>query len=158
MFKLLLAITFATYCFPSIAQHNLAIFNDLGKLQGTWTMKKASGIITEQWKQKNKNEWVGKSWIIKGNDSSLSETLVISYHNGIINYTSTVAGQNDGKAVSFSLTKVENNTYIFENPQHDFPKRIIYQFVNNDELIAFIDDGMANTKNKITFNYKRKPE
>ena len=30
---------------------------------------------------------------------------------------------------------------VFENPAHDYPKRIIYARSGDDELVASIDDG-----------------
>lgn len=155
MLKQLLTIFLVLYRLSSIAQHNAETFSKLDVLEGTWMMQTDKVTIAEQWQQQNKNNYAGKSWTIKGKDSNLTETLLLTYDNGVIKYTSTVAGENNGKAISFVLTSAENNTYVFENPQHDFPKRIIYTFISNKELTASIDDGTPN--NKIIFNYWRKP-
>lgn len=141
-----------------LGQYHESTFQQLGKLRGKWRMQTDKGTITEQWQQKNKSEYLGKSWANKGKDSTINETLLLSYENGVIKYTSTVVGENNGKAISFVLTKAENDIYVFENPQHDFPKRIIYHFKSNNELTAAIDDGQENGDNKITFNYFRIPD
>jgi hypothetical protein len=42
---------------------------------------------------------------------------------------------------------------VFENPAHDFPKRIIYRKTADDALTASIDGG-EGTKSK-TFSFRR---
>jgi hypothetical protein len=158
MRKLLLLLPMLLLHVFALCQHSEATFQQLAKLKGIWVMQKGTMKIFESWTQLSAHEYKGKSWMVKNGDSAISETLILSFSNGIINYNSTVAGQNDGKSVSFTLTKAANNTYIFENPQHDFPKRIIYQFTSDDELTAFIDDGTDGGTKKSVFNYKRQKE
>lgn len=158
MRKLLLLLPALLWHMVILCQYNESTFQQLEKLNGRWVMQTDKVTIREQWQQKNKNEYLGKSWTSKRKDSTLNETLILSYENGVIKYTSIVVGENDGKAISFVLTKTENDMYVFENPQHDFPKRIIYHFKSNSELTATIDDGKENGDNKIIFNYFRTPD
>lgn len=155
MEKLLLILPVLFVQAVVFAQHSPETFRQLDKLEGTWVIKKGAATIVESWQKISENQYAGKSWIVKDGDSVLSETEILSFDDGVINYTSTVANQNQGKAVSFALTKAENNTYVFENPQHDFPKRIIYQFINDNELTASIDDGVPNTTNKSVYPFRR---
>ena len=53
----------------------------------------------------------------------------------------------------FKLTKSSVTEAIFENPQHDFPKRIIYRKTADDSLTASIDGG-EGTK-AMTFSVRR---
>ena len=53
----------------------------------------------------------------------------------------------------FKLTRASATEAVFENPQHDFPKRIIYRKTGDDSLTATIDGG-ENTK-AISFAYRR---
>ena len=69
-------------------------------------------------------------------------------------YTSTVEDQNKQQPIAFKMTKAEGNMFVFENPQHDFPKRIVYKLITTDSLHAFIDDGTEAGK-KQNFYYKR---
>lgn len=34
----------------------------------------------------------------------------------------------DGAPVAFKMVSSTNQQFVFENPQHDFPKRIVYHF------------------------------
>ncbi len=53
----------------------------------------------------------------------------------------------------FKLTRASATEAVFENPQHDFPKRIIYRKTSDDAITASIDGG-EGTK-AISFPYKR---
>jgi len=53
----------------------------------------------------------------------------------------------------FKLTRATATEAVFENPQHDFPKRIIYRKTGDDSLTATIDAG-EGTK-AMTFLYRR---
>jgi hypothetical protein len=70
-------------------------------------------------------------------------------------YTSTVEDQNNKQPTSFKLTSGNNNVFVFENPQHDFPKRIVYKLISADSLHAYIDDGNNSTKKRQDFYYKK---
>lgn len=52
----------------------------------------------------------------------------------------------------FKLTTLLTHEAVFENPQHDFPKRIIYRKNSEGSLVASIDGG-AGTKT-ISFTYR----
>jgi len=51
----------------------------------------------------------------------------------------------------FKLTSVTTSEAVFENPSHDFPKRIIYRKTAAGGLVASIDGG-EGTKSQ-SFNY-----
>jgi hypothetical protein len=53
----------------------------------------------------------------------------------------------------FKLTRVSGSEVVFENPEHDFPKRIIYRKTADDGLTASIDAG-EGTKS-MSFAYRR---
>ena len=53
----------------------------------------------------------------------------------------------------FKLTSLTATEAIFENPAHDFPKRIIYRKTGEDGLTASIDGG-EGTKS-MAFSTKR---
>jgi hypothetical protein len=53
----------------------------------------------------------------------------------------------------FKLTRASANEAVFENPQHDFPKRIIYRKGADDSLTASVDGG-EGTK-AISYAYRK---
>jgi hypothetical protein len=53
----------------------------------------------------------------------------------------------------FKLTRASATEVVFENPQHDFPKRIIYRKGADDSLTASIDGGEGSKA--MTYVFKR---
>lgn len=49
------------------------------------------------------------------------------------------------------MTKAENYLFVFENPEHDYPKRIVYKVIGSDSLHAFIDDGKGRSEKETGF-------
>jgi uncharacterized protein YciI len=107
-------------------------------LQGTWKMENKE--IYEHWDKPNESALKGFSYSLKDGKMTVSEYLEITKINKEINYKATVLDQNQGKEVKFKLTK-KDSTYTFENPEHDFPKKIVYQKLNDKEIFVRISDG-----------------
>ncbi len=123
---------------------------------GTWTMKTRKGQICEQWQKKSGSQLSGRSYQVAGSDTSWLENLDLSANGNVITYSSQVNGQNDGKAVPFTLTESKDGQFIFSNPAHDFPQRIIYHFVTKDSVHAWIDGKINGKERKSDFYYVRK--
>ena len=109
-----------------------------GFLKGTWKMENEE--IYEHWDKLDENTLKGFSYDLKGGQMAVSEYLDISRINKEITYTATVPDQNQGKGIKFKLTRTDS-TFTFENPDHDFPKRIMYQQLNETELFVQVSDG-----------------
>lgn len=129
-------------------------FKKLYALEGTWKMNTKRGAVCEEWKRIDKNYLQNRGYMIKGKDTIISERVVLTNTKEGIFYTSTVEDQNNKQPVAFKMTGSENNVFIFENPQHDFPKRIVYKLISSDSIHAYIDDG-TETGKKQNFYYKR---
>jgi hypothetical protein len=93
--------------------------------------------------------------MIKGTDTTINERVALTRTKKDVFYTSTVEDQNDKKPVAFKLTSANGNVFVFENPEHDFPKRIVYHLVSSDSLHAYTDDGMEGTKKIQHFYYSK---
>ena len=127
-------------------------FKKLSGLVGAWQMNTKRGVIGEEWKSISENQLQSRGYFISnGTDTVVNERVTLEKKGDGIYYTSTVANQNGGQSVAFKLTAVENKSYIFENPQHDFPKRIVYELVSSDSLHAFTDGGGK----RLDFGYRR---
>ncbi len=127
--------TFITFLLVnlSVAQTQLPSF-----LQGTWKMENKE--IYEHWDKLNEQTLKGFSYKVKDGQMAVSEYLDISLKNNEITYTATVLNQNQGKRIDFKLTKTDS-TFIFENPNHDFPKKIVYQKLSETEIFVQVSDG-----------------
>jgi hypothetical protein len=126
---------------------------DIGKvewLSGTWTRTNAkpgrSGV--EVWNKKN-TELVGRGITLKGTDTTFIEKLKIAAKDGKLFYVADVPGNDE--PTWFEFTELTDKSFVCENPQHDFPKKISYT-LNGDDLIATISgDGRS-----VDYIFKRK--
>lgn len=115
-------------------------------LQGTWKVENKEKY--EHWDKLNDNSLKGFSYNTKNGELNVSEYLEITQAKKDIIYTATVLNQNQGMGISFKLNKV-GDTYSFENPKHDFPKKISYKKVSETEVFVEVSDG-----NQKGFSYK----
>lgn len=145
-------ITFSLSAF--IVSGDSQTFKKLYGLTGTWKMNTKRGAVCEEWRKVNKNYLQSKGYMVKGKDTMITEKIALTNTREGIFYTSTVEDQNNKQPVPFKMTSSENNEFVFENPQHDFPKRIVYKLVTADSLHAYIDDGTETGKRQ-NFYYKR---
>jgi hypothetical protein len=150
-----LIITLMVLCCMSAAiKTENPTFKKLYALEGTWKMSTRRGAIYEEWKKMDDNYLQNKGYMIKGNDTIINERVALRNTREGIFYTSTVEDQNNKQPIAFKMTGSENNSFVFENPQHDFPKRIVYKLITADSLHAFIDDGTETGKRQ-NFYFKR---
>jgi hypothetical protein len=126
-------------------------------LTGKWIMKEKGSTIIEQWSFFN-GSLKCMSYEVKGIDTTLIENASISCIGGkkvFTYYPEKTDNEGKKEPVHFVLISEANNTFVFENKQHDFPQRVVYQRLNDNECHAWIE-GMQNGKmEKIDFNYKR---
>ncbi len=115
-------------------------------LHGTWKMENQD--VYEHWDKLNSRILKGFSYKIKNGQIEISEYLDISEKNNQTIYTAAVINQNNGKGIEFKLTKTDS-TFTFENPDHDFPKKISYQKLSDYEIFIQFSDG-----NQKSFSFK----
>lgn len=133
-------------CFSMVTLKAQNKIRDLFKsISGTWISepKKNGTVMGEIWEIINSKEMHGKSFMIKDRDTTILETVRLLQDGNNTFYIPVAYGQNNDQPVSFTLTTAKNNRYSFENPAHDFPRRIVYEFSGGKRLHAYIDDGTA---------------
>lgn len=156
---LLCAISFSFLCCNSKKKEETAkesvIVSRFSWLNGNWVMPGDEATITESWKTINDTLMEGRSDFVKGDSVIPSETIRLYQRQGDLYYEPTTAGQNDAMPVAFKLTSFSDTSFVAENPEHDFPKRISYTLVNKDSIHAFIDGGPSASSGKSDFYYSR---
>lgn len=122
-------------------------FSELEKAHwflGRWENKTPEGTFSEEWKTENDSVWVGSSFFIREKDTLFAETIRLEQKENNLFMIVTVPNQNEEKPVAFKLTSSTTDYFVFENPEHDFPKKITYKLVNKDSLFAEISgDGKS---------------
>jgi hypothetical protein len=107
--------------------------------------------IEEHWTTAAGATMMGMSRTVAGEKTVEFEYLRIEQRADGIYYVAHPKARCPG--TDFKLTRASANEAVFENPQHDFPKRIIYRKGADDSLTASVDGG-EGTK-AISYAYRR---
>src|SRR6185369_9130105 len=75
-------------------------------LVGTWENKTTRGSLFESWKKLNDHDIAGKSFIMKGKDTIVFESIHLIQKAEGLYYIPTVKNQNAGLPVSFKSTLI----------------------------------------------------
>lgn len=124
-------------------------------LKGTWVNKSAKGNLFETWKQVNKNELSGKSYVVKSKDTMIFETVRLIHQHDSLFYIPTVANQNSNQPIRFTAIEITDKKMLFENRAHDFPQRISYTRIGVDSLVAVVSGEKKGKSKKEVFGMKR---
>src|SRR5215813_1415518 len=126
--------------------------NDLSWLAGDWqTAPGGRSQIEEHWTKGGGGTMIGMGRTVARDKTYQFEYLRIEQRADGIYYVAHPKGESPG--TDFKLTRASATEAVFENPQHDFPKRIIYHKTGDDSLAASIDGG-EGTK-AMSFTYQR---
>lgn len=137
---------------PSMPPCNLA---DFDWILGSWTLLTEEKQLIETWTKVNDTLYTGVSMMLQGNDTLSVENIQLEKQNNAIYYTPTVPNQNKGQPITFKLIKQTPNAFIVENPQHEFPQRIIYKHPNPDSLHARIEGTLKGEVRSAEFKMER---
>ena len=110
-------------------------------LLGSWVADGGKRIVTETWTEVSPTTFEGVGVTRDGSDGSVvdGEALrLVAMADGVF-YVAKVA-HND-YPVAFRLTACDADRLVFENPGHDFPRRLEYRRVDDDRLEVLVSDG-----------------
>ena len=130
-------------------------FVSLHALEGTWKMNTKRGPLFERWKVVGAKELLGTSFKINNSDTLVLENIQLVKKGNDIFYIPSVQDQNHRKPIPFRLISAESNRFVFENPDHDFPQRIIYTLVSRDSITARIEGKKSGVERSSDFSYNR---
>ncbi len=105
---------------------------------GKWEYITPFKSFTEEWKKENDSLFLSECFLVKEKDTIYAETIRLEQIKNELFYIITITNQNYNKPVTFKLTSSTSDYLVFENPTHDFPKKITYKLVNKDSLYAEI--------------------
>ena len=115
---------------------------------GTWKIEGKEQY--ENWELSNNKELIGCSYKFKDSQKIITETLSIKILENTVIFEATVPDQNEGKTIPFTLNNEIKDYLSFENIDHDFPKKIQYKKINENEneVTVLGDEGEG-------FSYKQ---
>lgn len=120
------------------------------QLAGLWVTSKGP-LLYEEWWKTGSNELAGRSFSINEGDTFHLEAMRMAVSNGKLHFFARVPDQNQEQEVGFALVREAPGSWIFENPMHDYPNRIIYQLVSDTSLYARIENTKGNKKKEFSF-------
>lgn len=112
-------------------------FEVLSWITDRWVYKDGEDTIYEKWVKSGDNMFSGESYTVRNGDTVFTEQLKIEKIGDDICYTAIV--KHNPEPVSFKLVELEDSKAVFENPEHDFPNRIIYELRDNSVLYARVE-------------------
>lgn len=124
----------------------------LAFMSGCWERRTASGTVEEQWMAPRGGTMLGMSRTVRGQATVGYEYLRIQAHDGALLYHAAPSGQ---APATFRAAHVAGQTVAFENPEHDFPQRIIYRAAPGDSLHARIEGTVNGQARSADFRYGR---
>lgn len=116
---------------------------------GKWVSSENNSTTIEVWKKVSEHSLEGYGKTINDSDSTLKnyESLRILEMSQEIFYLAKV--EHNDLPIPFKLTQSSKNNFVFENPGHDFPNRIEYNFLNETKLEVIV--GSKEKLFKINF-------
>lgn len=124
-------------------------------LLGRWENNSADGILSETWKKTNDSTFQAESYFIKDKDTLHFETITLQQNGEELFYNATVKGQNNDEAVAFKLSNATEKELVFENPKHDYPKKIVYKQITPDSLMAEISGTQQGKPSSEKYSMKK---
>ena len=124
---------------------------DVGWIAGCWSVDRNGRHVAEHWMPPEAGTMMGVSRTVAGGKTTEWEFLVIREGGKGLEYVAKPSGQAEA---TFTAAKASANEVAFENPAHDFPKRIVYRR-DGDTLTAAIEGPMNGQNRRIEFPYKK---
>jgi len=130
-----------------------ATIDDLAWLSGCWAAANQEPGSGEQWMPPAGGTMLGVSRSVHDGKTVAFEFIRIAEQDdGKLVFIASPSGQ---KAASFSMTGIGDREVIFENPDHDFPQRIIYQLISDQDLLGRIEGTIDGAEKGVDFPMKK---
>ena len=126
----------------------------LAWLAGQWRIEDGDRLVDEQWMAPAGGLMVGMARSVRaGKDVEFEFTLLRQEINGDILYIANPSKQTE---TAFKLTSLVGGVATFENPLHDFPKKITYARRSDGSLLAAIEGpGRDGKLRRVEYPFKR---
>ena len=132
MKKKLLLLSCLAFTFAAEGQSSGAVqFTELRSLQGTWVIrdyKKPGQLLYEWWDLTDDSTLSGLSFLVPEKDTIVLEIMKITLRGGQLQFEALDQQEQQQGVVNFPALPLGGGRTIFENKQHDFPQRIIYEW------------------------------
>lgn len=150
----MLKLTFLALFLLATLSFQTPTLADVSWIAGDWqTAPGGRAQIEEHWTSVAGGSMMGMGRTVAGDKTVEFEYLRIEQRADGVYYVAHPKARCPG--TDFKLTKFSATEAVFENPQHDFPKRIIYRKTGDDSLTASIDGGEGTKAMAFAFRRMR---
>jgi len=126
---------------------------DLKWLAGCWSQDGREAGSVEQWTAPAGGTMLGMNRIVSGGKTVAFEFLrIIEEEDGWIGLIASPSGQETAR---FRMVNMGANEVVFENPEHDFPQRIIYRLIGTGKLLGRIEGVVDGEEQSADFPMTR---
>jgi hypothetical protein len=132
-----------------------ATIQDLAWLSGAWVGKRSSGSsVEERWSPALGGSMLAVSRTVntKGRMVAFEYLRIVERDSGLV----YVAQPGGAKPTEFVMTEVTPTRAVFDNPRHDYPKRIVYELSADGALSATIGYTKGGTPRRFEFQREGK--
>jgi hypothetical protein len=126
--------------------------NRLRWLSGCWELRSGSRLVEERWTPPRGGLMLGMSRTSR-NDSIIEfEQVRIETRPAGVFYVASPSRQ---ATAEFRASALLDSAVTFENPEHNFPKLIMYRRVGRDSVVASIAGPRGGQTGTITYPFRR---
>ena len=137
--------------FMGVARQSKPTVDSLAWLKGCWASE--DGKVTEQWMAPAGRAMLGMSRTVANGEMVAFEFLQIrDIKDKGVHFIAKPSGQPEA---SFKLLRSSDKEVVFENPEHDFPQRVIYRLKSDGSLVGRIEGKQGDKEKGIDFPYVR---
>ena len=110
-------------------------------LLGQWEQSGETATTRETWTRVSSDTFEGLGETLDAQDGSRRawESLRLVAMRGQVFYLAQTKG--NPRPVAFTLTECEDGVAVFDNPEHDFPRRLAYRLTDAGALAVTVSDG-----------------
>ena len=146
-------VLFALIAMSMIAQaQTRASLENLSWLSGCWEGRQGNAVLEEIWSKPAGGSMLGLSRTVKGEQTVSFEFMQFRQENGVLVFLPQPQG---GTRVPFPLKDSFGGKLTFENKQHDFPQRVIYERKGPALLLAAIEGIYQGKEEREEFQMRK---
>lgn len=126
--------------------------HNLAWMAGCWEITTETSLTEEHWTAPDAGSMLGVNRLYRS--SKLWSTEFMKIVEDSAGVTLIAKPQNQAEA-SFRATEINQSRVVFDNPAHDFPRRIVYENRSPDSLFAWISEDVSFEGRRIVFPFVR---
>jgi uncharacterized protein DUF6265 len=148
----ILTVVILAVLIPVAARQTKTTFDKLAWIAGCWEGQMGAGKTQEHWMRPEGDSMLGMSRTVVNGKTPFFEFLQIKREGEDLYYVARPQGK---EPTSFKLVKLNDGEAVFENPQHDFPQRIVYAKQIDGTLLATIEGQEKGKSKRVDFSMRR---